>query len=514
MAQLTDEQMAALEAKAGHLSDEQMAAKENAHRAMPVNPTMGERLAGMIRRQREQLPSKLRSAAMGLYSNAASIPEEVLATITEPGQNEGWHTEHPEIREKYMRDVEAQPGSNIVGAMLQPSPIGKLSGASKIAKVGAAGARVGQAGANASLADYLGQTGPKAQDSGDAATLPMVVQAGAEVLSPVAGKVAGKLRRTAGTAAVNAAGMRGGIVNQPKRAGIHSLDDEGEDAIAGLGNRMLDQGLIPFGGSKLAVQRRAEKLMDRTASAAEGLRAQGDALGEFSQAEGVAAAAGRLAKRTDPSVGGNLQTARTAGPAGEFIADASNSPNTFKAADDLKRGAYRSTNWGTEAKDATVLKRETVSGYRQSMEDQLDRLIPGAGEDLHKVNEGYGLAAQTADFAEEAAGREKANSKFGWGSMMLGASGLTAGNAIGPSAGIGLGVGLPVAAHLLKTRGAAVGAPLSRLGSKGAALAGDAANQSPAAAGPVSNALEDYLKPKDDEQRQEDAAAWFTGAGR
>jgi len=517
MATLTDAEMAALEAKEGHISDDEMSAKEASASAVAPAPTMGQRLANIIRSQRDQLPSKLRSAAMGLYNNAASIPEEVYKTIVEPdGQNPGWHTEHPEVRAKYMKDVEEQPGSNILGSMLQPTPFGKVKAAGALGKAGLVAAKVGTAGASGRLSQYLGET-PEAQDSGEllaGAKLPMAIQAGAEAVSPVLGRVAGGLRNMAGRSAANAAGLRGGIVNQAKRAGIPSLDREGEEAIPKLGNEMLDQGLIPFMGGKVAVQRRAEKMMGQAGTAAEAIRARADMAGTFSQPMAADAAASRLAGKIDPRYGGNLQTARAAGRAEDFIADAERTPGTFAAADDLKRGAYGNTNWSTEAPDAAKLKRTAVSGYRQSMEDQVDALLPGQGKALHDVNAKYGLAAQTADFAEEAAGREAANSKFGWGSLMLGATGMGAGGAISPAAGMGLGVALPAGAHFLKTRGAATAAPLARLGSKGAGVAGRNVNQSPAASAAVGNALEDYLRPVDDEERQKEGSEWFTKGTR
>ncbi len=512
-----DEFNAAPDAQAEFDAAPTVNAKEADNQSKSLNPTLGEHIADVIRRQRDQLPAKLRSAAMGLYNNAASIPEEVYKTIAEPdGQNPGWHTEHPEVRQKYMQDVKDQPGSNIAGAMLQPNPFGKASAATKLGKLGLATAKVGYAGAGGKLAQYLGQTEPTAQDSGllDGAKLPMAIQAGSEAASPLFGRVAGGLRTAAGSAAANAAGLRGGIINQAKRAGIPALDAAGEEAIPKLGNEMLDEGLIPFMGSKAAVQKRAEKLMGEAGTAAEAIRTRADMAGPFDQALGVKAASARLGERVDPALGGNLQTARAGARAGEFITDAANSPNTFRAADDLKRGAYGNTNWGIEAPDAAKLKRQAVSGYRQSIEDQVDALLPGEGKALRDVNAKYGLGAQTADFAEEAATREAANQKVGWGGFMLGAAGAGAGAQFG-SGGAAAGALLPVAAHFAKTRGASTAAPLLRLGEKATAATGKAVNQSPAAAAPFGNALENYLRPKDDEERQKEEADRFTsGTGR
>lgn len=462
------------------------------------------------------LPGHARSALMGLTSNAGDRIESFVDAATQnPNEQQGWVFDNSDaIHGKYMKSVADHPVSNVVGSIAQPSPLGKASAASKLGKVGLAAARVGQAGANSALSDYLGNSEPEALGASyvDRANVPMAIQAGAEVVSPVLGKMAGGLRTLAGRSAANAAGLRGGIVNQAKRAGISTIDELGDESIPKLGNEMLDAGLIPFMGSKLAVQRRAERMMEQAATAKNASLVRGDMAGPFPQGQGVKLASERLGERIDPAMGGNLQTARASGPARAFITDAANTPDTFSAADKLKTGAYGSTNYATKAPDASKLKRATVSGYRQSIEDELNRLVPGEGDALKKANSRYGLAAQTADFAEEAAGREGANRKLGATELALGALGFSGGTQAGGLLGGGIaGLALPAAAHFAKTRGASTVAPLARLGSKGAAAAGRAANQSPAAATTIDNALENYLRPKDDEERQEEGAAWLKG---
>lgn len=443
------------------------------------------------------VPGRARSALMGLTGNMGDRVESFVDAATQdPEKQGGWVFDNSDkIHSKYMADVEKHPGSNLVGAAVQPNPFAKMKLGARIAGAGALGAASSHAGAGPSKSDagkdfasFLGGAG---------------VQAGAEAASPAMGKLAKLLRKTAGTAAANAAGLRGGITNQAKRAGIPVLDKAGEESIPEMGNKMLDAGLIPFGGSKVAVMKKAERLMDQTGMAGQAIRDHADMTGTFSQAMGADAATARLAARIDPAQGGNLQTARAAGRAQDFIDDIEKTPGTFRAADDLKRGAYGNTNWSTEASDAPKLKRAAVSGYRQSMEDQIDALVPGNGKALHNINEQYGLAAQTADFAEEAAGREAANSKFGWGSAMLGATGFGAGGVVSPMTGLGVGVALPVAAHLAKTRGAAVGAPLARLGSKVADYAGQKANSSPALSANLGNRLADYLATNGPETQEE-----------
>jgi hypothetical protein len=225
------------------------------------------------------LPGRGRSALMGLTDNMGDRVESFVDAATQnPDEQQGWVFDNSEkIHGKYMADVAKHPGSNVVGAMLQPGiPGGRI-------------ARVAGAAGHSALSNYMaGNDGPEAlRDTGIAAGAGAGVQLLAEGASPLFGKVAGKLRNAAGNSAVNAAGMRGGIVNQPKRAGIHTLDVDGDDAVAALGNRMLDEGLIPFGGSKLGVQRRAESMMSQTGNAADAITTRADLAGKFDQSLGV-----------------------------------------------------------------------------------------------------------------------------------------------------------------------------------------------------------------------------------
>lgn len=400
------------------------------------------------------------------------------------------------IKPLYERAEKEEPGANLAGAMTFPNPLGNASVA---ARMGGAGLQAGLESATHGGDGLAGMAGGAG------------VQAVAEGVSPLAKYLGGGMRTLAGRSAANAAGLRGGIVNQAKRAGISTIDELGEEAIPKIGNEMLDANLIPFMGSKLAVQRRAESMMEQAANAKNASLVRGDMAGAFPQAQGVKLASERLGARIDPAKGGNLQTARASGPARAFITDAANTPDTFSAADKLKTGAYGSTSYATKAPDAQKLKRQTVSGYRQSIEDELNRVVPGEGDALKKANDRYGLAAQTADFAEEAAGREAANQKFGPTQLALGALGFSGGAQAGGMLGGGIGgIALPAAAHFTKTRGAAAVAPMARLGSQAANAFGSAVNQQEMVSGRMGSALENYLRPMTDEEREKEGVDWFT----
>lgn len=421
-----------------------------------------------------------------------TAPAVARKLVGNPGDvSAEWDRNLAKRRAPYAAAEEKHPGVALTGSLLAPSLAGKATAGQRVASAGLqSGIDEAAHGGDAELAGGLG----------------MGIQSAAEGTSALGKYLGSGLRNVAGRAAVNAAGLRGGIVNQAKRAGIPTIDALGREEIPRLGNEMLDEGLIPFMGSKEAILKRSTKMMDEAGTAAEALRTRGDLAGPFSQAEGIQAAEARLAQRIDPTKGGNLQTARAAGRAQDFIQDAAKTPDTFAAADALKRGAYGNTNWSTEAPDASKLKRATVSGYRQSMEDQLNRLLPGEGDALRKANQRYGVAAKTADFAEEAAGREAANRKLGPTELALGALGFSGGaQAGGMLGGSVAGLALPVASHFAKTRGAATVAPLARLGSKAMGAVSGAVNASPQASAAGGSVLSRYLNPED-----EDAVDWFT----
>lgn len=96
------------------------------------------------------------------------------------------------------------------------------------------------------------------------------------------------------------------------------------------------------------------------------------------------------------------------------------------------------------------------------------------------------------------------------GDMAGGAKGVAAGVA-GALSGAALGKPGTSIANLLQKTPRFSSKLFDTLGSVGA---GKAVNQAPAAAGAAGNALESYLRPQDDEERQKQAADWFTSGGR
>lgn len=484
--------------------------------------TNGEQLLDWLRSKKvtaEEAPNMVRSALQGVTSNLAPrilSAEEGLAAsgigpTSDPSKfKAAYDAALPGYQKQYTQAAADHPVANIAGAVLQPNPASKLG----------ALARVGYAGANGYVANRAAaplDQAPEAQDSEakSGALKSMAIQGGLEVASPALARLARSLRSSAGTQAANAAGLRSGITNQAKRAGIPMLDAAGEAEIPKLGNQMLDEGLIPFGGSKIDVLKRSNKLMEQSGNAQDAILTRAEMSGTpFNFDKAANESESRLAEHIDPTKGGDLQTARAAGPSNDLLKDIRatgtgipSGSGGFLAANKLKTGAYNSTNWGLEAPVAPTLKRATVGGLRASIEAQVSGALgSNEGDALRKVNEKYGLGAKTADFAEEAAGREAAHQKFGWGSLMLGATGAGAGASLGP-AGAVAGAALPGFAYLGKTRGNAMAAHGFRLGSEVANVA-QAVNQSPAAA----SGLAQFLPKVGTPEAQQEAARQMTEA--
>lgn len=207
MAGLTDEQMAALEAKhaGGGLTDDELEAKakpgvpaapekSRAERLLAAvqgvtewNPTV--RMAGYVTH-----PDRARSALMGITSNAAPRAlaglEGIKGALT-PGEtfSGAYDKALPEYQQQYLKAARENPADNLGGAMLQPNPLSKVKAATTIGKIGLAGARTAQSATLGGLSEYL--AGGDRGAVTDSAIKSGAVQSGLEALSPVAGKVAG-----------------------------------------------------------------------------------------------------------------------------------------------------------------------------------------------------------------------------------------------------------------------------------------------------------------------------------
>ena len=206
MAGLTDEQMAALEAKhaAGGLTDDELEAK--AAPGLPAAPqkSLAERALGVLQGATELTPSarlasyvthpdRARAALMGVTSSAAprvlAGMEGIKGALT-PGESFSGNYDKalPDYQRQYMKAADENPVDNIGGAMLQPNPLAKVKAATTVGKVALAGGRVAQSSTLGGLNEYF--RGGSRGDVTDSALKSGGIQAGLEALSPIAGKAA------------------------------------------------------------------------------------------------------------------------------------------------------------------------------------------------------------------------------------------------------------------------------------------------------------------------------------
>ncbi len=498
-------------------------AHENEKRTKPLNATLGENIAALIRRQRDQLPNKLRSAAMGLYNNAASRPEEFYKTVAEPdGQNPGWNTEHPEVHAKYMKDVREQPGSNIAGSMLQPNPLGKVSAATKLGKVGLAAGRIAYAGANGEMARYLGEE-PGAKDSGglSGALGPMAVQTGVEVASP--------LLKGAGNTLKGFARGRSLATLSPSKADIAKLqtlgiaDDVADDlykssafrpwsTTEGVSERLsgpggiVDQRGEKLGGIIKGLDDASGGATTQPSAAVDRIRSMSDdQFGKSTAFRGKAVVANREADAIAKQYGNQSMS----------LADSENYLKRGYDDEAVKRINAEAKGAAPSPKtDAMALVREAIKKQNEdAAEATASAVAPHLKGQFVPAKQGFGRMAEAERIADKTGGPKAANrylspSDYGFG--------IASGQAYGGSPITDM-INKPVAESLwglagsiahkqLRTRGSALAAHMAYPGAAVTGFAGRQINRSPAA----SSALANYLQAKPDEEREETGSAAFT----
>ena len=496
----------------------------------------------------DKLGHNLRAAGAGFSANAlpyAMAAGDVLAPVA-LGQGDLGRTWDEALRRRKKESaasVAESPGANIAGAVLQPTPYGKAGVLSRMVGAGGVGA----------LSDYLGS------DSEDPRRLEQAAQVGgygagvqgaAEVASPLLGKYGKALRQAAGTRAVQAAGTRAGITDALRKMGVTP------DDVPDLGNRMLDEGLIPSGLNPLRnpveeTAKRAQALQSKSGANVGRILDDADAFAaqrvedtaaafEAAQKPGFpgALARGRWEQakrlpsarfdydRAAQAVEEPLSSASAAGLAasgrlrqlGEQVrAQGQLTPGSFRGANKLKSDAYRSVDWKAEAPLAAELHRKGTSGLRRTLEEQVgEGLGQNAAGELISANRSFGTAADAEALGINAISRDLQKQPFPLQrAAILAAGGAGAGSLVGgpgTAAGAGLATFLASGANnVLLARGPNIAAHLDRAGSVAAPLLGGVVNQTPAAAGAAGNLLENYLRPKDDEEREEEGAAWFAG---
>lgn len=361
------------------------------------------------------------------------------------------------------------PVGPVIGAMLLPQP------ASALGRVGL-NATVGASDSLGEARKFDGATTDAMKKAAVAAVLSALTEGAAK-----AAKGSGNfMSRAAEEQALKAAGLRGGITNQAKAMGLADMDEA-----RALGRRMLDEDLIPFGGSKDAVLKRADALKGQAGSSIGAELAGADISGVPFDYDEMANAA------LEPFNNADMVMRRTGGKsldlAEDLMGQGKLTPGQFSGANRAKSSAWDSATFAEDAPNAARLYRQTTGAAAGNIADQLRRAVGDEGADAFKAaNEKFGVGADTATLAAEAARREGANNSLGMTELLTGIAGATMGSASGrPVLGGAGGITAAFLANLAKKRGnAAAAVALDKMSALGPSLdvAGDVAQRAGAAA--------------------------------
>jgi hypothetical protein len=254
------------------------------------------------------------------------------------------------------------------------------------------------------------------------------------------------MRSGAESQALKAAGLEGGITNQvQKRLGLRT-----EEQARALGRDFLDEGLIPFAGTKDDVSKRAQSLAGQAGQvigstmdeADVATRRMPDAVAGATTADrGRAAVPGFDFKAAvEPAQewldkGITEVENRASGKARNFLEDfmAQNlrTPGSFAAANRAKSKAWDAARFDDDAPAAAQLYRESVGKVRDSIEEQVGKALgPEKAAALSDANRRYGVAADAQKLADNSGTRSMGRSAIGLGRDTLFTSG---GAALGQS---------------------------------------------------------------------------------
>lgn len=453
------------------------------------------------------IPSAMTGATLGALPRLSAAIDTVPAVVrwaVGDGANVGAEYDRNlrRIKPLYDEAVEKEPVANFVGMAASPNPLSKS---------GAAGRVMGAAGAGA-LEQYMGTDGPRALDAaGNGSLVAAGLQTAAEGAPGVLRPIAKGLRNAAGEKAVQAVGARAGITDRLAQMGI-SPDDVPE-----LGNKFLDEGLVPSGLG-------FSKPLEQTKKRAEALRqAAGQRVGAaIKQADASGASfdpmAAQSSMRAKMNIANPLESENAGkanklvdlvgdlAPQGEYAA-----ADSFAQANKMKSQAWNGADFRQDTKMSPELYRKAVGGLRDDIGRQVGAATsPDVEAGLAAANRQFGTASKAETLSGMALSRDVQKQQFSLPRAMITSAAGAGVGAFGGPGGAGVGALLaPMATQALVSRGPNVAANAYRLGSKGAeGLAEQTVNPSMSVA--AGSALQDFLTPMDDEERQKKAAAAFT----
>lgn len=415
------------------------------------------------------------------------------------------------VKPLYDEAKRKEPIVNVASMALSPNPLGKA---------GAFGRVAGAAGASA-LSEYLGAE-PEALDSGagDASMMAGGIQAGAEMAPAALRPMARGLRNFAGDMGLTAVGTRAGIKDALKSKGVRPQQ------ISDLGNDMLDRGLVPSGLNPLEVpiegaQRLAQGAQRKSGQTIGGVYEGFDAsrpFGPLPQGENHLDFQRIRDASREPLIGAgptelspkNSRLARGVGT--NILKSEQSHPGSAEALHREFVKARKGVNWSTETGLANTQHRDALTAGQNNLKAQVGEQIgPDELTKLNSANKDYRTATLAEDLSTNALSRDAQHKPFKTIRSMIAAGAAAGGGGYaGGVEGALMGLAAPKAVDLLMTRGPNVAAHSARAGSQ-AAQSLATKTLPPNASAATGSALEDYLRPMSDEERDEKSRAHFTG---
>lgn len=443
----------------------------------------------------------LPAAAEAAIDTAPTVGRAIIGAQSSDAIGPEWSRNFAKRRAPYAAAEAKEPGAALIGSMLGPNIAGKATAGQRMLSSGA------QSGIDA--ATHGG-------NAGDAVELGMGTQALFEA-APV-GRFSAALRKASGVKAVRSMGTRTGIDDRLARMGIAPED------VPELGNRFLDEGFVPSGFNPF--QAPIEGAAQRVAkSKAAGGKLIGDAI-DAAESSGASfdpmAAAARMRSKMNAVNSLEVENAAKGEKLASYFEDLTPqgeyaSGGGFAAANRLKSQAWKGADFRTDPKMSAELYKQSVRGARDEIGDQVEAATsPEVAASLRRGNSQWGLASKAETLLDNAASRDAQKQPFGAAkhtiAAVMGGMGGVAGGAGGVSAAIA-----PYVTEALVSRGPAIAAHAYRGMSKAPGIPGrigkwsGVASGGPSVSGTAGSRLEDYLRPKDDEERQEEGAAWLKG---
>lgn len=352
-----------------------------------------------------------RSALQGVTFGGA---DEAAAAIEAPFRamgegislGEAFDRGFAEIEPLHTSAMDKAPSAMIAGGMLMPGGNAKQA-AGALQRFGPNLARSVVAGTAAGAG--MAKPGERIEGALKGGATSMLASGAADLVGKTlsrSGLVNEYLRRSAADKAAKAVGVRGGITNSMQKMNIKNAE-----GVRQLGREALDADLIPFGGSKDAVLKRAETKMQQLGPAIDSYFEQGDRLGKMNYDDALVAGMSVYDDLDDVAL-------KHTGKADDLLdswATARDRGAGFLDTRKMNTSANKTTN---HAAGEIPMREEVFKDVKRAMREntlkQLEETLPpGEVEGLRAVNSVFSTAKKVQKLASNAGTREAVNRSNG-----------------------------------------------------------------------------------------------------